>query len=39
VITPGRFPVELWCHSAAVSSRVFDLVFWKTLFGNKYIIL
>jgi hypothetical protein len=33
VITPGRLPVELWCRSAAVSSRVFALVFYKTLFG------
>jgi hypothetical protein len=32
VITPGRLPVELWCCSAAVSSRVFALVFCKTLF-------
>jgi hypothetical protein len=31
-ITPGRLAVELWCRSAAVSSRVFDLVFCKTLF-------
>jgi hypothetical protein len=39
VITPGQLSVELWCRSAAVSSRVFALVFCKTLFGNKYIIL
>jgi hypothetical protein len=39
VITPGRFPMELWCRSTAISSRVFALVFCKTLFGNKYIIL
>jgi hypothetical protein len=32
VITLGRLPVELWCCSAAVSSRVFALVFCKTLF-------
>jgi hypothetical protein len=38
-ITPGRLPVELWYLSATVSSRVFDLVFYKTLFGNKYIIV
>jgi hypothetical protein len=38
-ITPGRLPVELWCRSAAVSSRVFTLVFCKTLFSKKYIIL
>jgi hypothetical protein len=38
-ITPGRLPVELWCRSVAVSSRVFALVFCKTLFSNKYIIL
>jgi hypothetical protein len=38
-ITPSRLPVELWCRSAAVSSRVFDLVFCKILFSNKYIIL
>jgi hypothetical protein len=31
-ITPGRLPVELWSHSAAISSRVFDLVLYKTLF-------
>jgi hypothetical protein len=31
-ITLGRLPVELWCRSAAVSSRVFALVFCKTLF-------
>jgi hypothetical protein len=39
MITPGRLPVELWSLSAAVSSRVFNLVFCKTLFGKKYIIL
>jgi hypothetical protein len=38
-ITPGRLPVQLWCRSTTVSSRVFDLVFCKTLFGNKYIII
>jgi hypothetical protein len=29
VITPGRLPVELWFRSAAVSLRVFALVFCK----------
>jgi hypothetical protein len=38
-ITPGRLPMELWCCSAIVSLRVFTLVFCKTLFSNKYIIL
>jgi hypothetical protein len=38
-ITAGRLPVKLWCRSAIVSSRVFALVFCKTLFSNKYIIL
>jgi hypothetical protein len=38
-ITPDQLPMELWCRSAAVSSRVLALVFCKTLFGNKYIIL
>jgi hypothetical protein len=27
-----RLPVQLWCLSAAMSSRVLDLVFCKTLF-------
>jgi hypothetical protein len=31
-ITPGRLPVELWCLSAAMLSRVLDLVFCKILF-------
>jgi hypothetical protein len=35
-ITPGRLSVELWCLSAAMLSRVLDLVFCKTLF-MKYI--
>jgi hypothetical protein len=39
VIATGRLPVELWCLSAAMLSRVFDLVFCKTLFDNDYIIL
>jgi hypothetical protein len=38
-ITPDRLSVELWCRSAAISLRVFVLVFCKTLFDNKYIIL
>jgi hypothetical protein len=38
-IALGRMPVELWCRFATVSSRVFVLVFCKTLFGNKNIIL
>jgi hypothetical protein len=38
-IAAGRLSVELWCRSAAMSSRVINLVFCKTLFGNKYIIL
>jgi hypothetical protein len=29
---PSRLPVELWSLSAAISSRVFDLVLRKTLF-------
>jgi hypothetical protein len=37
-IATGRLNVELWCLSAAVLLRVFDLVFYKTLFG-KYIML
>jgi hypothetical protein len=32
VITPDRLPVELWCLSTMMLSRVFDLVFCKTLF-------
>jgi hypothetical protein len=31
-ITPGRLPVELWCLSIAMLSRVLDLIFCKTLF-------
>jgi hypothetical protein len=31
-ITPGQLPVELWCLSTAMLSRVLDLVFCKTLF-------
>jgi hypothetical protein len=38
-ITPGWLPTELRCLSTTMSLRVFDLVFCKTLFGNKYIIL
>ncbi len=38
-IATGRLPVELWCLSATMLPRVFDLVFCKTLFGNKYFIL
>jgi hypothetical protein len=38
-ITPGRLSVELWCLFAVVSLRVVNLVFCKTLFGNKYIIV
>jgi hypothetical protein len=30
-ITPGRLPVELWCLSAAMLPRVFDLVFCKDI--------
>jgi hypothetical protein len=30
-ITPGRLPVELWCLSAAMLLRVFDLVFCKDI--------
>jgi hypothetical protein len=36
---PGQLPVDLQYLSAAMSSRVFNLLFCKTLFGNKYIIL
>jgi hypothetical protein len=38
-ITSGQLAVELWCLSTTISSRVIDLVFCKTLFGNKDIIL
>jgi hypothetical protein len=38
-VTPGRLPVDSWCSSTVVSSRVFALVFCKILFDNKYIIL
>jgi hypothetical protein len=30
-ITPGRFPVELWCLSTAMLPRVFNLVFCKDI--------
>jgi hypothetical protein len=39
VIAPDRLPVQLWCLSAAMLPRVFDLVFCKTIFGDKYYIL
>jgi hypothetical protein len=39
MIAPGRLLVELCCLSAAMLPRVLDLVFCKTLFGNKYYIL
>jgi hypothetical protein len=39
VIASGQLHVELWCLSTAMLLRVFDLVYYKTLFGNKYIIL
>jgi hypothetical protein len=39
VIAPGQFPMELWCLFAAMLLRVLDLVFCKTLFGNRYYIL
>jgi hypothetical protein len=32
-------PVELWCLSTVMLLRVFNLVFCKMLFGNKYYIL
>jgi hypothetical protein len=38
-ITLGVLLVELWSLTAAVSSRVFALVFCKTLFENNCIIL
>jgi hypothetical protein len=38
-IAPVWLPVELWCLFTAMLPRVFNLVFCKTLFGNKYIIL
>jgi hypothetical protein len=38
-IVPGRLSVELWSLFAALLPRVFDLVFCKTLFSNKYYIL
>jgi hypothetical protein len=31
-IAPGRLPMELWCRSATILSKVFDLVFCKALF-------
>jgi hypothetical protein len=36
---PDRLPMELWCLSAIMLPRVFDLVFCKILFGNKHIII
>jgi hypothetical protein len=39
VITPGQLPMELLSLPAADSLKVFNLVFCKTLLGNKYIIL
>jgi hypothetical protein len=39
VIATSRLRVELWCLFAVMLLRVFDLVFCKTLFGNKYYIL
>jgi hypothetical protein len=38
-IVTGQLPVELWYLSAVLLSRVFDLVFCKILFGDKYYIL
>jgi hypothetical protein len=38
VILTGRLPVELWCLFTAMPPRVFDLVFCKTLFSNKYYV-
>jgi hypothetical protein len=38
-ITTGRLPVELWCLSATMFPRVFNIVFCKTLFDNNYYIL
>jgi hypothetical protein len=38
-IAPDGLCMELWSLSSAVSLRVFDLVFYKKLFDNKYIIL
>jgi hypothetical protein len=35
----NQLSVELWCLSAVMFLRVFDLVFCKTLFDNKYYIL
>jgi hypothetical protein len=37
-IATGRLPVELLCLSTMILPRVFDLVFCKALFGNKYYI-
>jgi hypothetical protein len=31
VIVTDRLPVELWCLSAAILLRVFDLVFYKDI--------
>jgi hypothetical protein len=30
-ITPGQFPVELWCLSTTMLPRAFDLVFYKDI--------
>jgi hypothetical protein len=38
-IATGRLPMELWYLSIAIIPRVFNLVFRKILFGNKYYIL
>jgi hypothetical protein len=38
-ITLGWLHVELWCLSAVMLPRVSNLVFCKTLFGNKYYVL
>jgi hypothetical protein len=35
-IATGRLHIELWCLSTMMLPRVFDLVFCKTLFDNKY---
>jgi hypothetical protein len=39
VIATGRLHVELGCLSTMMLLRVFDLVFYKTLFDNEYYIL
>jgi hypothetical protein len=38
-IATDQLSVELWCLSTVMLPRVFDLVFYKTLFSNKYYIL